>query len=111
MASLEYLASQSLSIFLPRPNDRIAIGSGFESKFIASGRLPWVSKCAYIIEDAKCILEIDGGISGYRKGNSNSSVQYSEHLSASLGVTVGCKFLSANVTGSYDKSLSNSVAV
>lgn len=102
MNSLQNLASQSLVLYLPWSKAHIAIGSGFNWAAIASGSSPWVSKCPYII---------DGGISSYWEGNSSSSAQHSEHFSASLGVTVGCKFLSVSVTGSYDKSVSDNLAV
>jgi hypothetical protein len=62
-------------------------------------------------EDAHCALENDGGVASYREGNSFSSAQPSEHLSGSLGVTVGNKFLSANVTGSYNTSIQQNFSV
>lgn len=111
MNSLQNLASQSLPLYLPWSKDYIAIGSGFNSAAIESDSSPWVSKYPYMIDNAKCIVEIDGAVSSYREGNSSSSAQHSEHLSASLGVTVGCKFLSASVAGSYDKSVSDNLAV
>ncbi|EUC40363.1 hypothetical protein COCMIDRAFT_109002 [Bipolaris oryzae ATCC 44560] len=109
MNDLQNLASQGLPLYLPWSKDYIAIGSGFNSASIASSSSPWVSKCPYIIDNAKCVMEISGTTSSYREGNSFSSVQHSEHLSASLGVTVGCKFLSANVTGSYDETVSDNL--
>jgi len=47
----------------------------------------------------------DGGQATYVSANSDTSSSSSEHLSMSLGLSVGCEFLGASVSGKYDKDV------
>lgn len=48
--------------------------------------------------------EIDGRAS-FKDAESASHTTELSHLSGSLGVTVGCPFLSVSVSGTYDKTV------
>lgn len=105
-------AAQGLPLFLPWSTEYMKLGSGFDSRHITSGQSPWISSPAFDIDDRiSFIREDDGGTGSVREGRSSSTLQHSEHLSASLGATVGCSFLSANVTGSFDRAVSKNTAV
>lgn len=45
------------------------------------------------------------GKANFRESESDSHLSTTDHYSGSLGATVGCPFLKANVTGNYDNTV------
>lgn len=96
-------------IVIPWIHRELALGTGFSSKLVSTPN-PWITaKSPFNIEVLrKQRLLYDGKVEGrhnFRDAESTSHSTGMEHTSGSLGVTVGCSFLSASVTGSYDKTV------
>jgi hypothetical protein len=63
------------------------------------------------LDSAHGILEIGGNQNGYRESFTTSASDSNEHLSGSLGVSIGNDFLSGSVSAAYDKSVMKSKQV
>ncbi|ETI27793.1 hypothetical protein G647_00242 [Cladophialophora carrionii CBS 160.54] len=105
--SLASLAAMEAPLFLPWSTELARIGTGFDSRLIDNAaKKAWVPKCAFQnLEEAVALCETAGCTTSFREGSTDSTSSSSEHMSMSLGVTVGNKLLSANVTGSYDSRI------
>ena len=111
-ASLSDLVSEQAPIFLPWCKANIYLGDGFDSRLAIANKLPWTGRSAFDqVHSAAFTAEVDSYAATIRESTSTASKASSEHMSASLGVTVGCDFLSANVTGSYDETTTSNATV
>lgn len=45
----------------------------------------------------------DGGVATFHSSETKNSTTASEHLSVEFGISIGCSWLGASVTGGYDK--------
>ena len=101
-------ASSSLPILLPWSSSIAPVlpGTAFRS-ILASTDAPWatVSPFTELGDQLIVYTNDDGGLSTYNSAKSTSSSSNSEHLSVSLGVSVGCPFLNASASGQYDKDV------
>lgn len=92
-----------------------AVMAGLDSARFMNREGPWVLDSPFEVQLARlsAVIPDTPGHSGlssigwYRDGLSTSAGSSSEHLSASLGLTVGYPFLNANVTAKYDKAVSS----
>ncbi|QUC19155.1 uncharacterized protein UV8b_03396 [Ustilaginoidea virens] len=96
-------------VVVPWTRQEIPLGTGFSSRRIATPN-PWLTTSspwdAQHLRAQKLLYE--GAVEGkatYRDSESTSHSTGTEHTSGSLGATVGCAFLKASVTGSYDKTV------
>ncbi|KAI0965327.1 hypothetical protein F4678DRAFT_467666 [Xylaria arbuscula] len=101
-------AEAGMPLWVPWMRQEIAMGTGMNSALLKTEN-PWVSLSPFEFgtKEAKWIV-YDGktdGKSTFRETESDSHSSTVDHYSGSLGVTVGCPFLKANVTGSYDKTV------
>ncbi|KAM5358859.1 hypothetical protein ACJZ2D_014918 [Fusarium nematophilum] len=104
--------SQSASLKLPLSlpwipsSTPIQPGTTFHSR-LANSEDPWSKILPFDKSQLKDITlkyrNDDGGVASYRSTESESSTSSSEHLGVALGITVGCKWLGASVTGGFDK--------
>ncbi|KAJ9613427.1 hypothetical protein H2200_003369 [Cladophialophora chaetospira] len=106
-SSLALQAAAGAPLHIPWSSSPIRLGTGFDSAAIGSSEGPWKSSYPFSVPPhvPQLLCEIDESIASYKDGLSASAGSTSEHLSASLAVTVGCDFLSASVTGDYDKAV------
>ncbi|KAK6543513.1 hypothetical protein TWF694_000259 [Orbilia ellipsospora] len=109
--SIETLASNGDAISIPWcPNFTSLLKPGltFHSK-LAKTDSPWSAESPFTAESMQYIpLQYcgeQGGLASYRSIETQSSAHTAEHLGVTLGVSVGCKFLNASVTGGYDKDV------
>ncbi|KAK2690197.1 hypothetical protein QWA68_010995 [Fusarium oxysporum] len=96
-------------LVIPWIHRELTLGTGFSSKLISTPN-PWITaRSPFNIDELrKQRLLYDGKVEGrhnFRDAESTSHSTGMEHTSGSLGVAVGCSFLSASVTGSYDKTV------
>jgi hypothetical protein len=85
--------------------------AGLDSTRLMNPGGPWVIESPFDMSQTRLCAIVpdslgDGGLSSsghYRDGMSTTSTSGTDHLSASLGITVGYPFLNASVTGKYDK--------
>ena len=109
------LASSNQPLLLPWMHTYIRPCTGFDSRYIASPRGPWIDRSPFDDQDISSLkLEYtkkDNAKASYKEAVSSSHATSSEHYSGSLGITVGCPFLKANVTGTYDRMVMKSADV
>ena len=106
--SLNDHADAGLPLQIPWMRQEIALGTGLSSALLASEK-PWMPVSPFDLgsSDSKW-LAYEGeteGKANFRDSESDSHLSTADHSSGSLGVTVGCPFLKANVTGNYDKTV------
>jgi hypothetical protein len=108
IASLSNLSSARLPLCIPwsRTMKAVRLGTTFHSRLSATFD-PWSKACPFLDIAAMPILYTndDGGQATYISAKSTSAGSNLEHLSMSLGLSVGCSFLGASVTGKYDKDV------
>ncbi|KAJ5646644.1 hypothetical protein N7490_003016 [Penicillium lividum] len=97
-------------IALPWSREEKPLLTGFDSSKMGDySDGPWIVTnspfSAQSIVSATIVPDASGGVGVYREGFSTRMESSSDHLSASLGITVGYPFLSANVTGQYDSNV------
>jgi hypothetical protein len=106
--SISLLARQQLPFLLPWSTVPIPIGTTFFSSR-ASGPAPFANTSPFdaaSLSSTRLNFEArKGGQATFTNTSSRHTGHNEEHLSASLGVSVGCKFLSVGVTGSYDEDV------
>lgn len=93
---------------VPWAGDARNLLTGFTSSSMLDDRGPWLPTCAFDTGKAKMtavLSDLQGGIASFRDGSSTHSGSSQEHLSAELGVSVGYPFLSASVSGKYDRDV------
>lgn len=112
--TIENAASTGTHIFFPWSNHPVQLGAGFKSKKARDGD-PFEVPCAFAnwSRDSIPVTYInDDGLRGSELSTSSSNSAFSsEHLSVSLGVSAGCKFLGGSVAGAYDTAIENNTDV
>lgn len=100
-------ARHRLPFVVPWANEAIVPGKGFQSGNMLGD--PWVANSPFIPleQHQRCMIYQPNGDAHahYCSAESQSHESSTEHYSASIGATVDVKFASANVTGSYDKTV------
>lgn len=113
-ATIENAASTGTHIFFPWSNYPVQLGAGFKSKKAREGS-PFEVPCAFAnwSRDSIPVTYVnDDGLRGSELSTSSSNSAFSsEHLSVSLGVSAGCKFLGGGVAGAYDTAVENNTDV
>ncbi|EPS38300.1 hypothetical protein H072_8002 [Dactylellina haptotyla CBS 200.50] len=69
---------------------------------------PWVASCPFDTESLQLVAVLPDGqgrIGSYVESVSTSSNTVNDHLSASVGITIGYPFLNAGVEVDYDRSV------
>ncbi|KAJ5263842.1 hypothetical protein N7478_011447 [Penicillium angulare] len=110
LPTLQAQTEAGAPIALPWSREERSLLAGFDSSKMGDfSDGPWKATAspfsAQSIVRATIVPDASGGVGVYREGFSTRSASSNEHLSASLGVTVGYSFLNANVTGEYDKNV------
>lgn len=110
LPNLQAQTEAGAAIALPWSREEKPLLTGFDSsKMEDPSDGPWIATAspfsAQSIVTATVVPDASGGIGVYREGFSTRSQSSQEHLSASLGITVGYPFLNANVTGEYDSNV------
>lgn len=110
--SLEGFSAGGHSFSIPWSHDVRVLLCGFQTSKMKKTAGPWVaSHTAFdtsAIDMTSIIPDTQGGSTSYKDGLSTSSTTSYDHLSASLGITIGYPFLSGSVTGEYDKTVMDS---
>ncbi|KAI1268735.1 hypothetical protein F5Y18DRAFT_372179 [Xylariaceae sp. FL1019] len=108
VVSLQKLAKDKSHILVPWSHLPIQLGAGFKSSDAKNGN-PFDVPSAYSapsLQNAAIRYSEDDGLRGLdRKASSSSSMEKSEHLSVSGGISVDCGVVAGSATGSYDKSV------
>ncbi|KAI0142770.1 hypothetical protein GGR57DRAFT_485558 [Xylariaceae sp. FL1272] len=106
--SLQRLAKENSHILIPWSHLPIQLGAGFKSSEAKNGN-PFDVPSAYsapTLRNAVIRYTEDDGLRGLdRKVSSSSSMEKSEHLSVSGGISVDCGVVAGSATGSYDKAV------
>jgi hypothetical protein len=108
LPSLADLAAQRLTLEIPWHKEYRALGASFDSRCMNASQGPWKEGTAFEENPSRkvhYILDAHGGTFSYRDSSSASHFDSTEHLSANIGVSVGCKVASVGVSGSYDKTV------
>jgi len=106
--SLESMTSAGHAFALPWRCETISLLTGFDASRMKELGGPWMTQSPFEVSDLKMstiLCDTKGGTATYRDGLSTSAGTYSEHISASLGLTIGYPFLNANVTAKYDRQV------
>lgn len=107
--SLVSVAAAGHPFAVPWSHKEVALLAGFESGRILQQEGPWVLGSPFVQgrTDTQAVVQFDadGGTISYRDALSSRAESSTEHLSVELGVTVEIPFASANVTGKYDKTV------
>jgi hypothetical protein len=109
--SLEALTDGRHPFSLPWGHDVRVILGGFKVEDMSKQKGPWTRTSAFEISGSEMLAivpDTKGGSMSYRDGMTTSSETSDDHLSASLGLTVGYPFLNASVTGDYDRNVMES---
>lgn len=110
LPNLKAQTEAGAAIALPWSREERPLLTGFDSSKMGDySDGPWIATAspfsAQSIVTATIIPDASGGVGVYREGFSTRMESSNEHLSASLGITVGYPFLNANVTGEYDSNV------
>lgn len=110
LPSLQAQTEAGVAVALPWSREEKPLLTGFDStKMRDYPDGPWIPTVspfsAQSIVTATMVPDPSGGVGVYREGFSTRSESSHEHLSASLGITVGYSFLNVNVTGEYDSTV------
>ncbi|OOQ91472.1 hypothetical protein PEBR_00815 [Penicillium brasilianum] len=110
LPNLQAQTEAGVAVALPWSREEKPLLTGFDStKMRDYPDGPWIPTVspfsAQSIVTATMVPDPSGGVGVYREGFSTRSESSHEHLSASLGITVGYSFLNANVTGEYDSTV------
>lgn len=103
--SLVAQAKSGHPLLVPWGQKQIALLASFDSSRMPEKEGPWVLASPFDISATKAIVQHDndGGSIMYREGLSTRSNSSTEHLSASLAVSVSVPLAEASVSASYDK--------
>ncbi|KAK1241533.1 hypothetical protein MKX08_001507 [Trichoderma sp. CBMAI-0020] len=108
--SIAFLAQNNAPITLPwsPSNKPLAPGTLFNSRLCERAD-PWGKTFPWdpdSIKSAELIYRLDdGGHASFQSIETNNSTNSEEHLGVSFGISAGCSFLNASVTGGYDRDL------
>ncbi|VUC37254.1 unnamed protein product [Clonostachys rosea] len=108
LPSLEGLSSGGHPFSIPWSHDVGVLLGGFKSSWVTRREGPWVGKGAFDtsgMQMTAIIPDTQGGSTSYKDAITTSTAVSNDHLSASLGITVGYPFLNASVTGEYDRTV------
>ncbi|CAG9982475.1 unnamed protein product [Clonostachys byssicola] len=111
LPSLEGLSGGGHPFSIPWSHDVRVLLGGFKSSWVTRIEGPWVGKGAFDTSDVQIhtvIPDTQGGSTSYKDAITTSTAVSNDHLSASLGITVGYPFLNASVTGEYDRTVMES---
>ncbi|KAM0425739.1 hypothetical protein ACHAPT_008987 [Fusarium lateritium] len=106
--SISRVAQSSLPIFIPWHREQKRITSGFDSSSLKAFNGPWKDASPFsehAVYSSKCQAKLENGASRDVQGHSASNSITSEHLSGSLGVSVGNAIVEVGVTASYDQKM------
>ncbi|KAF5536436.1 hypothetical protein FPHYL_12968 [Fusarium phyllophilum] len=109
--SLEALTDGCHPFSLPWGHDVRVLLGGFKVEDMSKQKGPWTKKSAFEISGSEMLAVVPdtkGGSMSYKDGMATNSETSDDHLSASLGLTVGYPFLNASVTGDYDRNVMES---
>lgn len=105
--SLRTSVDQREPIVLPWCKGSVFFGNGFNSDLALNNEFPWMGQTAFAeLHRASFLVDTKCQAATFRECSSSASKASTEHMSGSLGVTIGCDYLNANVTGSFDESTS-----
>ena len=83
----------------------MALGATFESRSIPLHSGPWILGSPLDLTNSSLLYDSEvEGRAAFRDTETSHSTG-TEHFSGSLGLAVGCPFLSGNVTGTYGKTV------
>lgn len=108
--SIAFLAANNLPITLPWSPGMPPLPPGtlFQSR-LCERQDPWSKVSPWdpqSIRSAKLAYWLDdGGHSSFQSLETTNSHTSDDHLTVSFGITAGCSFLNANVTGAYDRDM------
>ena len=112
--SLTDLAKAGLPFQMPWTRQDIVLGTGLDSALLQTEN-PWKEISPFNLgSDQEKWLSYDNKAdsrASFREAESDSHLSTTNHYSGSLGATIGCPFLSANVTGTYDQTVIHNVDV
>ncbi|RSM04554.1 hypothetical protein CEP52_006782 [Fusarium oligoseptatum] len=106
--SISRVAQSSLPIFIPWHREQKHITCGFQSVNLTSPDGPWKDASPFLesaVYQSKCQTKLENGAARDVEGHSASNSITSEHLSGSLGVSVGNAVVEVGVTASYDQQM------
>ncbi|KAF4341607.1 hypothetical protein FBEOM_4509 [Fusarium beomiforme] len=109
--SLEALTAGRHPFSLPWGHGVRVLLGGFKADGISKKTGPWATTSAFDISNTELLAVVPdakGGSMSYKDSMTTSSETSDDHLSASLGLTVGYPFLNASVTGEYDRNVMES---
>ena len=106
--------SLGVPIILPWKNERIRLGTCFQSRSIHGD--PWLQNNPFILSDLFMIPKIlqseYGSVSSFHSVNTTRRSEVGNHLSLGFGVGVGIPLLcSAPVKGTFDEDVQNNTDV
>ena len=109
-ASIARQAKANLPLLLPwHPSETIKPGALFRSRLCETDD-PWAKNTPFKPSSLASIPLLfhndDGGAASFKSHISRLAVSDTEHMSVSMGVSIGCPILGASVTGRYDKEVS-----
>jgi hypothetical protein len=105
--ALSTRAKSGYPLIIPWTTEPLPLGTSFEST-LAHTLEPFLKSSAFdtnALHQVQFLYTGDGGTGNYASTSTMSSRSSDTHMSFSLGVTVGCSFLNASVTGSYEKDV------
>jgi len=108
-------AQAGLPLILPwHPTMTVAPGTLFHSRLYQTEN-PWAKDSPFVPESLGTtpvtFRVVDGGAASYKSVEGSSSSSNEEHLSVGLGVSADCMFLTASVSGQYDKNVQENKSV
>ncbi|KAF9641488.1 hypothetical protein BFW01_g1471 [Lasiodiplodia theobromae] len=89
---------------LPWTGKRLRLGTCFHSN-LAHTEAPFSDSPPLFASTCAGTYRPSGADASFRSSDSSSAGSSSEHLSTALGVSAGCPFLRASVTGQYDRDV------
>lgn len=113
-STIQRLAKEHAVIVVPwhKTEQHVPLGTTFYTSR-SKGSDPWASLSPFEKSHSPNILFSSAQSSGgfFRTSTTSKSTAKTDHMSIGGGVTVGCRFAKASVSGSYDKDLSENTDV
>ena len=108
--SLARQAESGVPLRFPWTAQVLKPGTSFDSLYLSSSH-PFLGNspfdCGALGHSTFVYTDDSGGRASYVSTSSTTVGSSRDHFSAGLGVTVGCSFLNASVSGQYDKDVMN----
>jgi len=108
LPSISSLASLRRAIVLPWGTRPIELGASFQSNRSTSPDRPFLSQSAFDgahLAQAHVLYDASPNAGTYEEHTTSMNSHSSEHLRASIGVSIGGSFLGGSVSGEYDKAV------